>query len=59
MLCIYRKRIELDGPHIDFHGAKESTTDLGNKIVRGRIPGGVATLWNRFVKIIRLNVNWP
>ena len=31
----------------DFHGAGESTTDLSTKIVRGRIPGGVAILWNK------------
>ena len=30
----------LNSVHKDFHGAGESTTDFGNNIVRGRIPGG-------------------
>jgi len=42
--------------------AGESTTDLSTKIVKGRIAGGVAILWNvkydSMVKIVRLNVDW-
>ena len=30
-----------------FHGVGESTTDLCAKVIRGRIPGGVAILWNK------------
>ena len=48
--------------HPEFHGAGESTTDLSSKILRGRIAGGVAILWNikydSMVKVIRLNVDW-
>lgn len=48
--------------HKDFHGAGESTTDLSTKIVRGRIPGGVAILWNKkydpIVSVTRLGVDW-
>ena len=47
--------------HRDFHGAGESTTDLSAKVVWGRIPGGVATMWNKkydqLVNIIRLGVD--
>lgn len=32
--------------HANFHGVGESTTDLCDKIAHGRIPGGVAILWN-------------
>lgn len=28
----------------DFHGSRESTTDLSANLSRGRIPGGVATM---------------
>ena len=53
---------KLNTIHKDFHGAGESTTDLSMKIVKGRIAGGVAILWNRrydpMVKVIRLNVDW-
>ena len=52
----------LNSIHKDFHGAGESTTDLCSKVVRGRIPGGVATLWNKkydqLVNVIRLGVDW-
>ena len=34
----------LNSLHKDFYGAGESTTDLSTRIVRGRIPGGVAVL---------------
>ena len=30
-----------------FHGVGESTTDLSTAVVRGRIPGGVAVLWDK------------
>ena len=43
------------------HGA-ESTTDLSLGIKRGRIPGGVAILWNKkldsAINVIRLGVDW-
>lgn len=46
----------------NFHGAGESTTDLSLGIKRGRIPGGVAILWNKkldsVVNVIRLGVDW-
>ena len=52
----------LNSIHRDFHGAGESTTDLSAEVVRGRIPGGVATMWNkkydRLVNVIRLGVDW-
>uniref|UniRef100_A0A3P9KQQ7 Reverse transcriptase domain-containing protein n=1 Tax=Oryzias latipes TaxID=8090 RepID=A0A3P9KQQ7_ORYLA len=52
----------LNSLHVDFHGAGESTTDLSTRIVRGRIPGGVAILWNvkydAAVNVVRLNVDW-
>lgn len=48
--------------HPNFHGAGESTTDLRDKMFRGRIPGGVAILWNckldPVVTVVRLNVDW-
>lgn len=53
---------KLNALHKDFHGAGESTTDLSTNIARGRIPGGVAILWNRKydprVTVVRLNVDW-
>ena len=53
---------KLNTVHTDFHGAGESTTDLSTKMVKGRIAGGVAILWNRkydpMVKVNRLNVDW-
>lgn len=52
----------LNSIHADFHAAGESTTDLSAKVVRGRIPGGVATMWNKKldqgVNVIRLGVDW-
>ena len=54
--------VGLNSIHKDFHGAGESTTDLSTKITRGRIPGGVATLWNKkydqLVNVVRLDVDW-
>lgn len=48
--------------HGCFHGAGESTTDLSAKVIWGRIPGGIAILWNKkydqMVKVIRLGVDW-
>lgn len=48
--------------HNDFHGAGESTTDLNTRILRGRIPGGVAIFWQKkldlLVTVIRLDVDW-
>lgn len=45
-----------------FHGAGESTTDLSLGIKKGRIPGGVAILWNKSldsaINVIRLSVDW-
>lgn len=68
ILCVqetFLAKQELDGLnslHSNFHGAGESTTDLSAKVVRGRIPGGVATLWNKkydqLVSVIRLGVDW-
>ncbi len=53
---------KLNTIHKDFHGAGESTTDLSTKLIKGRITGGVAILWNckyhPMVKVIRLNVDW-
>ena len=53
---------KLNSVHNDFHGAGESTTDLSNRILRGRIPGGVAILWHKkldpLVSVIRLEVDW-
>ena len=68
ILCIQetflpKKDLErLNMIHGDFHGVGESTTDLCEKVIRGRIPGGVAILWNKkydqLVNIIRLGVDW-
>jgi len=48
--------------HNGFYGAGESTTDLSTKIVRGRISGGVAILWNKnydsLISVVRLGVDW-
>ena len=45
-----------------FLGVGESTTDLSTAVVRGRIPGGVAVLWDKkldaVMKPIRLDVDW-
>ena len=48
--------------HPHYHGIGESTTDLNNRLVQGRIPGGVALLWHtkyeHLISEIRLNVDW-
>lgn len=53
---------KLNSLHMNFHGAGESTTDLSTRLIRGRIAGGVAILWNikydSMVKVVRLNVDW-
>lgn len=52
----------LNSLHVNFHGAGESTTDLSQGIVRGRIPGGVAILWHKkfdpVISVVRLETNW-
>lgn len=51
----------LNGLHKDFHGAGESTTDLNSKLIKGRIPGGVAVFWRKnytMIKVLRLGVDW-
>lgn len=52
----------LNALHPNFHGAGESTTDLRDKMVCGRIPGGVAIMWNckldPVVTVVRCNVDW-
>ncbi len=46
----------------NFHRAGESTTDLSLGIVRGRIAGGVAILWQKkldsMINVIRLEADW-
>ncbi len=45
----------------NFHGAGESTTDLGMVIVSGRILQGVAILQNKYdslINVVRLGVDW-
>ena len=53
---------KLNSLHCDFLGAGESSTDLNSRILRGRIPGGVAILWHKkidnFVSVIRFDVDW-
>jgi len=53
---------KLNSVHEDFHGVGESTTDLSMRILRDRIPGGVAILWHKkydpLVSVIRLEVDW-
>ncbi len=53
---------KLNTVHNDFHGAGESTTDLNTRILRGRIPGGVAIFWRKkldpLVTVMRLDVDW-
>ncbi|XP_024116673.2 uncharacterized protein LOC112138347 [Oryzias melastigma] len=68
VLCLqetFLTKQDLDGLnslHIDFHGAGESTVDIEDGIIRGRIPGGVAILWDKrldsYVNVIRLEVDW-
>lgn len=44
------------------HELPESTTDLSTRLIRGRIAGSVAILWNikydSVVKVVCLNVDW-
>ena len=51
---------KLNSLHPNFHGAGESTTNFSTRIVRGRIVGGVAILWNvkydSMVKVLRLRI---
>ena len=53
---------KLNTLHPMFHGVGESTTDLSERLAHGRIPGGVATLWNckydSVVTVLRLEVDW-
>ena len=53
---------KLNNIHKDFHGAGEGTRDLTSRILRGRIPGGVAILWNKkldpLISVVRLEVDW-
>ena len=53
---------KLNSLNDNFHGAGESTTDFGMGIVRGRISGGVAILWNKnldsSINVVRLCANW-
>lgn len=53
---------KLNSLNDNFHGAGESTTDLSMGIVRGRIPGGVAILWNKkldsLINVVRLGADW-
>ncbi len=63
ILCLQRTWLskqdldKLNSLHMNFHGAGKSTTDLSTNIVQGRIPGGVAILWNckydMLVRVIR------
>ena len=52
----------LNSMNDNFHGAGESTTDLSQHILRGRIPGGVAILWHKkfdsMINIVRLDADW-
>ncbi len=45
-----------------FNGAGESTTDTGMDLIKGRISGGVAILWEKnldlLVEVVRLDVDW-
>lgn len=53
---------KLNSLNVNFHGAGESTIDLSSGIIRGRMPGGVAILWNKrldlFINVLRLDVDW-
>lgn len=48
--------------HPNYHGIGESTTDLSDRLIQGRISGGVAILWHtryeHLIREIRLNVDW-
>lgn len=61
--CLLKQDLEgLNFLHKDLYGVGESTTDLSDGIVYGRIPGGVAILWHKkydqLVKVVRLNFDW-
>lgn len=68
ILCLqetFLSKQDLDGlisNNSSFHGAGESTTDLSLGIKKGRIPGGVAILWNKkldaAINVIRFGVDW-
>ena len=53
---------KLNTLHKDYYGVGEATTDMSSRILRGRIPGGVAILWNKkldpLISVIRLEVDW-
>ncbi len=48
--------------NLNFHGIGESTVDLNDIIVCGRIPGGDATFWkveyDPIIRPLKLNVDW-
>ena len=52
----------LNSVHENFHGTGESTTDLSQRIVRGRISGGVAILWRKnldpVISVVKLQADW-
>lgn len=52
----------LNSIHPNYFGIGESTTDLRDKLVRGRIAGGVAILWHAqhdtAITNLRLGVDW-
>ena len=68
ILCVQETHLakqdleRLNAVHGNFHGVGESTTDLSTKVVRGRIPGGVAIMWNKkydqLVNVIRVGADW-
>ena len=53
---------KLNSVHSDYHGAGQSITDSSTRMVRGRIPGGVAILWRKKydpkISIFILEVDW-
>ncbi|CAM4535399.1 unnamed protein product [Leuciscus chuanchicus] len=49
---------KLNTVHNDFHGAGESTTDLNTRILRGRIPGGVAIFWHKRLDPLVTVIRW-
>ncbi len=48
--------------NLNFHDIGESTVDMNDRIVCGRIPGRVATFWkveyDPIIRPLRLNVDW-
>ncbi len=52
----------LNTMNLNFHGIGESTVDLNDRIVCGRIPGGFASFWkveyDPIIRPLRLNVDW-